>query len=65
MSAPATCPRCGRDLVAMEALAAQAVRVDVALRARRLALPDEVVRGIRDLASGLRCAAALCSPVAK
>jgi hypothetical protein len=54
------CPRCGRDLVPLEALAATARRARVALERMRIALPDDVTRGVRELDTGLACHAGLC-----
>lgn len=70
MSAPeqlhltATCPRCGAAVLEDEALAAVATHADVALRDRRLAVPQAATDGLHLVARVLRCRSGLCAPEA-
>lgn len=54
------CQRCGGPLPSLVELAAVAMRADVALRNRTLAVPDVATNGLHAVAAALRCHAALC-----
>ena len=56
------CPRCGRPRVPLLDLAVAAQRARKALDSMRFALPDDLTRGVRQVASGLACHAGLCAP---
>ena len=59
---PRTCSRCGAVLPSVDELAALALRTRKALDGMRLALPDELTKGVRGVADALQCYAGACSP---
>ncbi len=75
MTTPATCPRCGRELVPLEQIAASAGcvavladRVKDGLASIRLAIPQRVSNAVRELSTAaprlseaLACHAGTCS----
>ena len=61
MTAPRRCARCGAEVLPVLDLAATAQRTRKALEGMRLAMPDEVTRGVRTLASALACYSGTCS----
>lgn len=58
---PRTCARCGSPVPALVELAETARRARLALDGMRLALPDDLTRGVRQVAAGLACYAGTCS----
>jgi hypothetical protein len=59
---PRRCARCGNTVPSLLDLAGVAQRADKALRTMRLALPDDVTKGVRACASGLACYSQTCTP---
>ena len=55
------CARCGAHVLPLLDLAMTAKRAERALSAMRLAMPDEVPRALRQLASALACYSQTCS----
>jgi hypothetical protein len=53
------CARCGRDLASLEELAAKVTHAHVAIRDRRLAVPDQAMHDLQEVAAALRCYAGL------
>jgi hypothetical protein len=54
------CPRCGGALAPLEDLAARVSRAHVAIRDRRLAVPDSAMNDLVAVAAALRCRAKIC-----
>jgi hypothetical protein len=54
------CARCGKDLAPLEELAARVTRAHVAIRDRKLAVPDLAMNDLLAVAAALRCRAKLC-----
>jgi hypothetical protein len=59
---PRRCARCGSPLLSVLDLAVTAQRARKALDGMRLAVPDDLTRGVRSLASALACHAGTCWP---
>ena len=57
---PRRCARCGAEVLAILDLAMLAKRAERALSAMRLAMPDEVPRALRQIASALACYSQTC-----
>jgi hypothetical protein len=55
------CARCGRDLASLEELAELARQAHHGLDTMRLALPDVVRFGVRELDVALACHAGICT----
>lgn len=62
MTAPRRCARCGSPVPPLADVAEAARRARVALDAMRLALPDALSTGVRQVASWLACYAQTCTP---
>jgi hypothetical protein len=60
--APRRCARCGEEVPALLDVAVAAQRARHALDTMRLAVPDDLTRGARQMASALACYAQLCPP---
>jgi hypothetical protein len=58
--APRRCARCGAVVPSLPELAETARRARLALDGMRLALPDALVRGTRQVAAGLACYSQTC-----
>jgi len=56
------CARCGADVPALLDLAVTAQRARKALESMRIAVPDDLTRGVRAVAAGLACLAGTCWP---
>lgn len=60
--APRRCARCGAEVPTLLDVAVAAQRARHALDTMRLAVPDDLTRGVRLVASALACFAQLCPP---
>ena len=62
---PRRCLRCGAEVLPILDLAMVAQRARKALDGMRLAVPDDLTRGVRTLASALACYSQTCSTEAR
>ncbi len=59
----ARCPRCGRSpFLPLADCAAKVMRSHVSIRDRKLAVPDQAMDDLAEVAAALRCRAGLCGP---